>query len=94
MKTLPRVALALMTLVGPVSLADTRPSDARPAEAVESTEVRNPPAESDRARMGPTASELEQRVHTLETDLARVREQQLDRWQLPADAWNVNTDGP
>jgi len=32
MKTLPRVALALMTLVGPLALADTRPADARPTD--------------------------------------------------------------
>jgi hypothetical protein len=88
MKTLPRVALALMSLVGPMSLADTRPAD-----SVESTEVRKAPAEYDRARSGLATSELEQRVRTLESDLARAQVQEQERFQLPA-AWNTSTDGP
>jgi uncharacterized small protein (DUF1192 family) len=93
MKTLPRVALALMSLVGPMSMADTRPADARPTDSVESSEVRKAPAEYDRARMGPSVSELEQRVQALESELARVRAQEQDRFQFPG-AWNVGTDGP
>jgi TolA-binding protein len=93
MKTLPRLALAVMTLVGSLSLADTRPSDGRPTDAVESTEARKAPAEADHARVGPMQSELEQRVQALEAELARVREQEQDRYQFPG-AWNVGTDGP
>jgi uncharacterized small protein (DUF1192 family) len=93
MKTLPRVALALMTLAGPMSLADTRPNDARPADAVESTDARKAPAANDRLRVGPTQSELEQRVQALESELARAREQEQERYQFPG-AWNVGTEGP
>jgi hypothetical protein len=93
MKTLPRVALALMSLVGPMSLADTRPADARSTDSVESTEVRKAPAEYERARIGPAASELEQRVQTLESELADAKVQEQERFQLPA-AWNTSTDGP
>ena len=93
MKTLPRLALAVMTLAGPLALADTRPADQRPADAVESSEVRKAPAESDRLPVGPAASELEQRVKSLEAELARARAQGDERLQFPG-AWNTATEGP
>jgi TolA-binding protein len=94
MKTLSRVALALMTLVGPMSLADTRPSDARPADAVESAMARKAPAaESDRPVVGPKQSDLEARIRDLEADIARLEEKEQQRYQFPG-AWNINTDGP
>jgi len=93
MKTLPRGALALMTLVGPLALADTRPADARPTDAVEASETYKAPAESDRSRMGPGPSELERRVKVLESEVAQAREKEQERNQFPG-AWNVGTEGP
>jgi len=93
MKTLPRVVLAVMSLVGPMSLADTRPAGARSTDSVESVEVNKAASEYDGARIGPAASELEQRVQTLESELARARAQEQERFELPA-AWNVSTEGP
>jgi hypothetical protein len=83
----------MMTLVGSLSLADTRPGDARPADAVEASETYKAAADNDRARMGPSPSELEQRVRALESNLAQVREKEQERTQFPG-AWNVGTEGP
>jgi len=93
MKTLPRVTLALMTLVGSMSLADTRSTDARPADGVEASETYKAPAENDRLKVGPAASELEQRIRALESELAQAREKEQERTQFPG-AWNVGTEGP
>jgi len=93
MKTLSRVTLALMTLVGPMSLADTGSNDARPADAVQSTVARKAPAESDRMRVGPTQSELELKIRELESDVAQLQAQEQQRFQFEG-AWNVDTDGP
>jgi len=92
MKTLPRVVLAVMSLAGSMSLADTRPADARSTASVESAEVNKAAFGSD-ARIGPAVSELEQRVQMLDAELARARAQEEERFQLPA-AWNVSTEGP
>jgi len=91
MKTLPRVVVAVMSLVGPMSLAGTRPADARSTDSVESAEVNKAASEYDRtARVGPAASDLEERVQTLESQLARAAQERVD---FPA-AWNVSTEGP
>jgi hypothetical protein len=91
MKTLPRVVLAVMSLAGSMSLADTR-ADARSTVSVESAEVNKAASGSD-ARIGPAVSELEQRVQMLDAELARARAQEEERFQFPA-AWNVSTEGP
>jgi hypothetical protein len=75
-----------------MSLADTRPADARSTASVESAEVNEAASGSD-ARIGPAVSELEQRVQILDAELARARAQEEERFQFPA-AWNVSTEGP
>ena len=91
MKTLPRIVLAVMSLVGPLAMAE--PAAQRPVVAVESSEMRIVPAEHDALPVAAPVSELEQRVKELESEVAQVQAQQDYRFQLP-EAWNASTVGP